>query len=67
MRVLQDDENKLYERLVTAAGGPVMTPNDARSRLGLKDIDGGDELRTAAAPAARPAPGEEKTNNDQAD
>lgn len=42
VRVLQDDQDKLTARLVTAVGGGIMTPNEARSRLGLPPADDDD-------------------------
>ena len=51
------------------AQAPVMTTNEARTRLRLAPIEGGDELRTAAAapdpdPADEPA---ESTDDDEQD
>ena len=42
VRVLQDDQDKLTTRLVNAVGGGIMTPNEARSRLGLPPADDDD-------------------------
>ena len=38
---------RLYERMNKAAGGPVLTPNEARVEMGYDDIEGGDLLRNA--------------------
>lgn len=55
-RVLGDEFSTTVKALVAATGGPVLTPNEGRTRLRLGPVDGGDELRTTAA--ADPAPDE---------
>ncbi|PSL02878.1 HK97 family phage portal protein [Haloactinopolyspora alba] len=42
--------------LIQQVQAGLMTPNEARRIRNMPPIDGGDELRTAAAPAAAPAP-----------
>lgn len=41
---LQEDENQKFNRLRIAVGGPWMTANEAREKIGLDPIDGGDEM-----------------------
>ena len=43
--VLEDDQHTTVNTLTKATGGPVMTTNEARTRLRLAPVDGGDELR----------------------
>jgi hypothetical protein len=53
VRCLQEDETDRVKRYVTAAGGPIMTVNEARAEMGMDPIEGQDEIRTAiAAPPA---------------
>ena len=53
VRSLQDDMDKLYARQTRAVGGPWLTPNEARAKLGLKPLPGGEALYPAgAAPLA---------------
>lgn len=49
-----DDLGSLVTTLTKATGGPVMTDNEARARLQLAPVDGGDTLRQA--PTTDPAP-----------
>jgi HK97 family phage portal protein len=44
VRVLQQDADKLHQRLTAAVGGPWITPNNARMQVGLDDLAGGDVL-----------------------
>jgi len=44
---LEAKRTRLYERMNKAAGGPVLTPNEARVEMGYDDIEGGDLLRNA--------------------
>lgn len=46
--VLEDDQHTTVNTLTKATGGPVMTTNEARTRLRLAPVDGGDELRGSA-------------------
>lgn len=49
---LQERQDDLAKRLVIASGGPILTPNEARSKFGgLPEIEGGDELRVPVARA----------------
>lgn len=62
-----DDFAALVTSLVQATGGPVLTPNEGRTRLRLAPIEGGDELRSGAAPAPapeEPAPATQDPEND---
>lgn len=72
---MQGDFSAESAALVSATGGPFMTPNEARARKNLPTIDGGDELlrplNTAPAaeaepPAVDPAdpPADEPTEDD---
>lgn len=63
-KILGDDFAPMVTALVTATGGPVLTPNEGRTRLQLAPIEGGDELRTPAAP---PEPGEPAPDPDDED
>lgn len=45
VRCLQADEVALYNRLEKAAGGPFITPNEARKAAGFVPIAGADKLR----------------------
>jgi len=54
---LQEDQNALYQRLEGACGGPFLTPNEARERLRLKPITGGDKLREKQEPMPDGGPG----------
>ena len=55
VRALQQDADAQYARLTAAVQGarPWITPNEARSEVGLPPMEGGDTL---AVPAAAPAP-----------
>lgn len=53
--VTGDDFASTVTTLTAALGGPVMTRNEARARLALAPVPGGDEFVTAPAPAP-PAP-----------
>jgi len=44
-----DDLKTIVDMLVKATGGPVMTVNEGRTVLKLAPVEGGNELRTAAA------------------
>jgi HK97 family phage portal protein len=46
VRALQPDEDARAKRLVLAAGGPIITPNEARLHLDLDPVPDGDELRS---------------------
>ncbi|MFB9952196.1 phage portal protein [Rhizobium puerariae] len=46
--VTSGDFKSVSEGLKNLAGGPVLTPNDARARLNLPRIDGGDKLYPVA-------------------
>lgn len=66
VRALQDDQNKLYERLSLAVGGkPFLFRNEARSEVGFDPVDGWDEedqqsaLEAAQGMAELTAPEEE--------
>lgn len=37
VRVLQDDQDKLYERISKAVGGPFLVPDEGRKKVGLAD------------------------------
>ncbi|OGF05247.1 MAG: hypothetical protein A2W00_04680 [Candidatus Eisenbacteria bacterium RBG_16_71_46] len=44
VRALQEDMDKLYQRQTAAVGGPWLTPNEARAKVGLPEMPGGDAL-----------------------
>jgi hypothetical protein len=44
VRALQEDEDAMYTRLQRAVGGPWMTPNEARSDVGLAALPDGEVL-----------------------
>lgn len=47
---LRTDQLKQARTAVVVSGGPVMTPNEARTKFyEMEDVEGGDELRTPAA------------------
>jgi HK97 family phage portal protein len=46
IKCLMEDTNELLKTLVTACGGPFLTPNEARTKANYKELPGGDELRT---------------------
>lgn len=50
VEALQEDQNALMTTLENAAGGPVLTPNEARERINLAAVEGGDELRAKETP-----------------
>lgn len=58
-RALQTDENDLYTRLVLAAGGPILTVDEAREEIGRGELTPEQAAQLApvavAAPAAMPA------------
>jgi HK97 family phage portal protein len=55
--IQSDDFASMIGTLTKATGGPVMTLNEARTRIKLAEIEGGDEIRsTAETPAGPPAP-----------
>lgn len=61
-----DDFATLIGTLVKATGGPVLTTNEGRTRLRVAPIEGGDELRTAAAaPDANPTEDPEQDQDQQ--
>lgn len=63
--VQADELGTLVTTLTKATGGkPVMTVNEARTRLRLAPVEGGDELQAAAPP---PPPGLEPPENDEQD
>jgi HK97 family phage portal protein len=47
VRALQEDENDKYKRLWEGVRKPFITQNEARSDIGLPQIEGGDDLTTA--------------------
>lgn len=51
LRALQEDEDKKYARLNIGVQGRWITPNEARSDVGLPPIQGGDEVMQSSAPA----------------
>lgn len=61
---LQDDLDRLTKRIVEACGGPVLTPNEGRQKLGLEPLADTkyDTLREKAAPVL---PGEEGSDKSQ--
>ena len=61
VRVLQEDMDSLYSRLTKAVGGPWLTPNDARKKVGEADIAGGEQLYEKSA---GPGEGEERDGED---
>lgn len=63
MRILQPDLDKQYERQTKAVGGPWLSPNEARSMVGLLPIEGGDVLYTGGGPS-EPEEGEEDEDMD---
>lgn len=60
VRALQNDVDAQYKRLVLAAGGPILTPNEARGMLDVDPIDGGDDLRASSTGAPLTVPSEEQ-------
>jgi HK97 family phage portal protein len=50
VRALQEDENEMYARLNSAVAGRWMTVNEARARVNLPPVDGGDELALPEPP-----------------
>jgi hypothetical protein len=50
VRCLQEDQDARFKRLTAAVGGAFLTVDEAREELGLKPIEGGDELRQPVAP-----------------
>jgi HK97 family phage portal protein len=56
--ILEDDMATTISTLTKATGGPIMTPNEGRTRIRLAPIDGGDELRSAAVEEDPPEPDE---------
>ena len=66
-KILGDDFAGLIGALVKATGGPVMTPDEGRQRLQLGPVDGGDELRSSAAPAEEPEPPEDAPDDVELD
>lgn len=59
-----DDLASMVKTLVQATGQPVMTRNEARTRLKLKPVEGGDEFPTMTAPAD-PDPAEQDELDDR--
>lgn len=57
-----DDFSTMVATLTKAAGRPVMTVNEGRTRLKLAPVEGGDELATAPAPA-EPQPADEPNDD----
>ncbi len=51
VRCLQEDETNRVKRLVLAAGGPIMSVNEARAQLGWESVEGMDEIRSAGESA----------------
>lgn len=54
--VLGDDMKTTVETLTKATGRPIMTVNEARGRIRLAPIEGGNELATTPVPEDEPAP-----------
>jgi HK97 family phage portal protein len=75
MRCMQDNENELTKTLVAASGGPILTPNEARARIGKAPQPGGDVIRGAKGDAKKnkpdpgdgPGPGTGPADEDDAD
>lgn len=63
-KVLGDDMATTIATLIQATGRPVMTTNEARTRLRLAPVEGGDELATTPAPAPAPEPEDPDTEQD---
>lgn len=63
-KVLGDDFASMVKALVAATGGPVLTPNEGRTRLQLGPVDGGDELRPAAVTDPDQADPDDEPEND---
>ncbi len=57
VRCLAQDMDAQYKRQTEAVGGPWMTPNEARSLIGLPLLPGGEVLYPKSAPALPPATG----------
>lgn len=53
-KVLADDFGTTITALTQATGGPVMVRNEARAKLRLAPVEGGDEFPTDPAPAPEP-------------
>jgi HK97 family phage portal protein len=49
VRILQEDESKLWERLDNAVKTGWITPNEARAKVNIPAIEGGDTLKPAAS------------------
>lgn len=49
MRALLEDQDALYKRLNLASGSSFMTPNEARAKIQLADVEGGEKLIQKAA------------------
>lgn len=62
-----DDFGTLVASLTTATGGPVMTDNEARERLQLNPVEGGDTLRRAAIADPPPAPDNDDDDPEEGD
>lgn len=56
--ILQPAHEQLIPLVISQVNAGLMTPNEARMKLGMDIIEGGDELRTPTAAAAPPAPAE---------
>lgn len=63
-KVLADDFGSTITALTKAAGGPVMTVNESRSRIQLGPVEGGDELRASDQNAPDPVDPEVDPEND---
>lgn len=65
--ILEDDMSTTITTLTKATGGPVMIPNEARERLRLAPVEGGDELRSAAVEEEPAEPDEDDPPNPEQD
>lgn len=66
VKCLATDKNELRTSLVEAAGGPILTPNEARAEAGYGPLPGGDVLRVATA-STSPNEDDKPTNKDSKD
>ena len=59
VQALREDQSEIVKRVVIAVGGPIMTRNEGRSRVGLKPLAGpeNDVIATAATPGDKPTIG----------
>lgn len=66
VEALREDQSELAKRVVITCGGPVMSVNEGRSRLGLKPTGDPehDKVRAVAAPGAAPTIGGNATESE---